>query len=414
MYSCRLSLEASCSASSTTKFNDSSLPSTSDSQRKDIAAPPTPKTVRMTAAIQTNCETNKIFLNVVPVRVSAGGNFVDTLAFLDQGSTTTLCHEFLLDKLEICGEQANYSISTINQTKKCNRGRGAKWFVSSLQEGDQIKLANVYCVEDLPVLPNPTSNKDDLKEWPHLRELDIPTIKDGKVLLLIGVDNPELFWTLDERHGKRCQPYAVKGVLGWSLIGCGTRSENKNFCINFVRKSDQVIQEQIQGLRKLDNVPDITVSSSAMSKNDRYALKLMEDSKKFVDGHYLLGLLWCPGSPTLRSDYCQALSRLQSLKRRFSKDPNLQTLYTSAIEDCLSKGYAQQLYEDEVNFERADECWYLPHHAVFHAKKPNKIRVVFDCAAQYNGTSLNEQLLPGPDILNSLIGVLSRFRKKKK
>ena len=150
-----------------------------------------------------------------------------------------------------------------------------------------------------------------------------------------------------------------------------------------------------------------------MSKNDRYALKLIKDSKKFVDGYYQLGLLWRPGSPTLRSNYCQAVSRLQSLKRRFSKDPNLQTLYTSAIEDYLSKGYALQLYEDEVNFERAEECWYLPHHAEFHAKKPNKIRVVFDCAAQYNGTSLNEQLLPGPDILNSLIGILSRFRKER-
>ena len=112
--------------------NGSSLPSTSDSQRKDIAASPTPKTVGMTAAIQTNCKTNKIFLNVVPVRVSAGGNFVDTLTFLDQGSATTLCHECLLHKLEICGEQANYSVSTINQTKECSRGRKARMSVSSL------------------------------------------------------------------------------------------------------------------------------------------------------------------------------------------------------------------------------------------------------------------------------------------
>ena len=55
----------------------------------------------------------------------------------------------------------------------------------------------------------------------------------------------------------------------------------------------------------------------------------------------------------------------------------------------------------------------MPHHAVFHPKKPNKIRIVFDCAARSNGTSLNEQLLTGPDILGSLIGVLSRFRKDK-
>ena len=37
--------------------------------------------------------------------------------------------------------------------------------------------------------------------------------------------------------------------------------------------------------------------------------------------------------------------------------------------------------------------------------------MVFDCAAEHQGTSLNHQLLRGPDYLNSLVGVLSRFRE---
>jgi len=75
------------------------------------------------------------------------------------------------------------------------------------------------------------------------------------------------------------------------------------------------------------------------------------------------------------------------------------------MKEIISKGYAKHSPDDtDVN------CWYIPHHGVFHPKKPDKIRVVFDCSAEWKGTSLNKQLLSGPDLTNLLIGVLIRFR----
>ena len=46
-------------------------------------------------------------------------------------------------------------------------------------------------------------------------------------------------------------------------------------------------------------------------------------------------------------------------------------------------------------------------------QKPDKVRVVFDCSAKYQGASLNDQLLQGPDLTNMLVGVLTRFRQEQ-
>ena len=39
--------------------------------------------------------------------------------------------------------------------------------------------------------------------------------------------------------------------------------------------------------------------------------------------------------------------------------------------------------------------------------------MVFDCTAELNGRSINKELLPGPDLTNRLVGVLTKFRENK-
>lgn len=99
--------------------------------------------------------------------------------------------------------------------------------------------------------------------------------------------------------------------------------------------------------------------------------------------------------------------RLRLLKRRLSKDPELRSKYNDCIKELLDKGYATKALPTEVQ----GKTWYLLHHAVLHPAKPGKVRVVFDCSAKYRGKSLNDQLLQGPDLTNSLFGVLTRFRQ---
>ncbi len=65
-----------------------------------------------------------------------------------------------------------------------------------------------------------------------------------------------------------------------------------------------------------------------------------------------------------------------------------------------------------ISLNRDDNrLFYIPHHGVYHPKK-QKLRVVFDCTASFQGRSLNSELLQGPDLTNTLVGVLLRFREE--
>lgn len=80
------------------------------------------------------------------------------------------------------------------------------------------------------------------------------------------------------------------------------------------------------------------------------------------------------------------------------------------MNDVISKGYAERVPDDDLG--RCDgRVWYVPHHGVYHPQK-RKLRVVFDCGATFQGTSLNAQLVQGPDLTSSFVGVITRFRKE--
>ena len=78
------------------------------------------------------------------------------------------------------------------------------------------------------------------------------------------------------------------------------------------------------------------------------------------------------------------------------------------MNDYIDKGYAVKLSEEEAA-RISSHPWYLPHHGVINPNN-SKVKVVY-AAARFEGTALNKELLQGPLLNNSLVGVLMRFIK---
>ena len=62
------------------------------------------------------------------------------------------------------------------------------------------------------------------------------------------------------------------------------------------------------------------------------------------------------------------------------------------MDDLVWNEHARKVPRDQLDHP-VSALWYLPHHPVLDPNKPDKIRVMFDCTAKHQGTSLNNQLL---------------------
>ena len=101
--------------------------------------------------------------------------------------------------------------------------------------------------------------------------------------------------------------------------------------------------------------------------------------------------------------------RLSSLEKRLTSNAVLCNKYEDVVETYISKGHARRVSYNLLVTNNAK--WYMPHHPFLHPCKPNKVRVVFDCAAKHTGISLNDALYQDPVLTKFLVGVLNCFRK---
>ncbi|XP_078372656.1 uncharacterized protein LOC144656297 [Oculina patagonica] len=333
-------------------------------------------------ANSTSAGGGKVCLRVVPEKVRGpddASKTVNTYALLDSGSDISLCDKNLAVELGVHGTQKTFYLTTQDHS-----------------------------------IPS----EDDAKQWPHLRDIKLPSICEKEVGLIIGTNAPDAFWVLEERRGNRGEPYAIPTPLGWTLMGPMEKSDSQNchLNVNFVRsaeverKDDDCLMQQLERFWAVENFGVVPNCKASMSVEDKRALAIMEQSVEIEGGHYQVALPWRQYPPFLPFNRSMAERRLQMLKKRLQQDGELFENYKATMEQYLTKGHGKRVPLDEVH-TRDKPLWYLPHHPVMN--KPGKTHVVFDCAAKYKGTSLNDQLRTGPDLTNSVVGVLTRFREEQ-
>ncbi|KAL9986036.1 hypothetical protein ACROYT_G000097 [Oculina patagonica] len=363
----------------------------------------------------TGAGSSKIGMAIVPVKVKCKGSdtTIVTYAFLDNGSSSTFCTESLMRQLGVNGLETKISLTTLEKKDSLIDSFIVQDLViSDLDENNFIPLPVLYTRTEIPVAKEDIPTQEDIDQWPRLNGVYLPSVS-AEIGLLIASDVPEALDSLEVKNSQDGGPYASRTRIGWVVNGPLRRHHQGPRAASFFVEVDTELQEMVEGFYNRDFSESIADSKTELSQDERRFMKSVEESIKLNDSHYEISLPFKDQEYPVPNNRIQAEQRAIWLKRKLEKNPQLLDDYKAFVEDIVAKGYARRVpaYQRESSYER--KTWFIPHHGVYHPHKPGKIRVVFDCSAKFKGKSLNDLLLKGPDLTNSLFGVLTRFRQER-
>ena len=248
------------------------------------------------------------------------------------------------------------------------------------------------------------------------------------VSLLLGINCARAIKPREIISGNDDDPYAKRTALGWGVIGLVTSGackyddasvgvnrivarevqlSTKKICYFALETHTKEIVSPVQVNRMFElDFNEMKMEEPTLSYEDRrFMAKVSEGINQRNDGHYEMPLPLKQEAVTLPDKKEVAPRRLRKLKGRLKTDSKYRKDYLAFMSDVIDRGYAEKVPAEEATLKNG-QVWYIPHHGVYHPKKPQKIRVVFDCSVEFAGASLNRHLLQGPDLTNNLVGVL--------
>ncbi|XP_068506561.1 uncharacterized protein [Syngnathus scovelli] len=372
---------------------------------------------------------------------------VKMYVILDDQSNRSLARSEFFHLFKVESSLSPYLMKTCAGTTEMIGRKAAGFQVEAVNGGVRLDLPPlIECNEimnnksEIPT-PEVTLTHAHLK---HLAPL-IPNLDpDAEMMILLGRDMIRAHKVRDQVNGPDNAPFAQRLDLGWVIIGevCldnahkPTLSVFKTHVLQNGRPSLLIpcqnsisVKEKpcyggedkhshtthtLKALPVKDQLGQTVFQRTdsdnkcAMSFEDELFLEIMEkEVAQDERNNWVAPLPFKSPRPRLPNNRVQALSRLSSLRRTLRKNAEMKEQFSSFMEKLFENNHA----EIASSIDDTKECWYLPFFGVYHPQKPGQIRVVFDSSAQLNGLSLNSVLLTGPDLNNTLLGGLLRFRK---
>ena len=352
----------------------------------------------------------------------------------DSGATISLITHDLAKKLQLSGQDIELTIVKVGNVVEVIK---SKIYTMTLVDYHGYKWPiNVCGIDSITT----DSVGVDIKKIADILEVDCNTIQrpKGRIDLLIGLDYCSMLPNVVKSKGNlqllhNSFGFCVRGVIGTSKlhqtchitlkinhISC---SINDNFVQNNFKLSNQIEDYFTLENLGIDCNPKCGGCKCGKCSFDNVlSIREHKEMNQIIDGlmynanckKWFCKYPWIRDPYNLPNNFSSAFAKLKSTERRLRL---LGTKYThnyaNQFVDMIERGVLLKIdLSTCLNYK--GPVHYLPHHEIH---KPSSLstplRIVFNPSASFAGHILNNYYAKGPDVLNSMLGVLLRFRLGK-
>ena len=236
--------------------------------------------VKPIVVASTTCNWN-VLLGVIPVKIQSNHGFEVTYALLDPGSQITLKKSSMTRRLNLRGKEIKLNINTAAGSRPIENGEIS--FMLNSRDGKESKeIPNHYVITALPFDNASELPVGALDRWDHLKGIHLIHAPNKEIAILIVSDIPEAHWVVNQRIGRRGEPFDTLSILGSFLGGHFNGNIDMNFQENCITEKHSIesmlnrkYNQEFEELRCTDRV----------SQDDMKAVRLVNSSIKYSNVH---------------------------------------------------------------------------------------------------------------------------------
>ncbi|XP_028331737.1 uncharacterized protein LOC114481263 [Gouania willdenowi] len=156
---------------------------------------------------------------------------------------------------------------------------------------------------------------------------------------------------------------------------------------------------------------DMTLAEERELEVVKSGLTYISADEHSENPHWHASYPWLDDPSTLPNNRRGVEATFLRTERKLAKEPLWKAAYTVQIHEMVDRRAAKKLSREEL-LTWTGPLWYISH---LIAPNPHSVttpvRLVWNSSQKYQGQSLNDHLLKGPDVLNLIRVVLLKFRQ---